>query len=256
MNFLPVLYLSFRNYFRHISRYALILCSLIIVTMVMITFLAVTAGVRASVLSKTSRYFAGDITVQAFELNKSGIFERVSIPPSPAFDNFQQWKDQVKIRSRRSVYLRNPQWAELFFNGNYIYQRRVIGVDWGAEEQVIRGMSLDAGTIPPGDDMDGILISTSVAENLGVKVGDQVLLAGFTAVERQRNTRMFIVRGIFNEGSVFEYACYIHREAVNDLFGLPRGYANEAGIFLNGSNSRRTRDDFLLELRRELEKSM
>lgn len=76
MNFLPVLYLSFRNYFRHISRYALILCSLIMVTMVMITFLAVTAGVRASVLSKTSRYFAGDITVQAFELNKNGRFDR------------------------------------------------------------------------------------------------------------------------------------------------------------------------------------
>ena len=247
MRISSILYLSFRNYSRYLNRYSIILISLTIIIIIFTLLLSLSSGITNSVLSKSSRYFAGDIVLQALDVREGA--NRVAINnPSVLAEFIEDNKDQIKTFSKRSLYWRDHQ---LFFNGTYIKTRRLIGIDWENEETIIKEFSFHSGGIPSRDDQAGILISTVVASNLGAAVGDQVILRGVTE-NGQQNTHQFIVRGIFNEGSLFGYAAYVHRETLNEFATLPVDNINEMGIYLKNRSTRRTRSKLAQEMWNEL----
>ncbi len=244
----PVLYLSFRNFFRHNSRYIIILYSLITVTVVFVIQFAVMSGLRQSVLSKTSRYFAGDVVIQAYRFT-NGNGARILMPDLSELYQSTEADKRIETWAQRTLYLSTPR---IFFNGSSVKQRRIIGAEWGSEAHVLREMSFVDGTVPEEDDRNGILISTAVSELLGARTGDQVLLKGARG-NNQQNTRLFIVRGIFDEGSFFGYASYVPRQALNEFLGYSDHVANEVGVFLNRPHSKGARETFAQDIREKLE---
>ena len=232
MNVPPIIHLAFRNFRYYLQRYTVILVTFVVVSAGFMVSLGIMAGMRNSILSKASRYFSGDIVIQAFEITADDPM-RANIVNLSLPDIFmkKQMRDFETV-SKRNLHLEKE--GRLFFNGKYMNQRRIIGVEWGLEESILSDFSFHFGGMPHAGDMDGILISTAVAEALGTSVGDRVLL-GVLTVHGQHNTRLFTIRGIFNESSFFGYAPYIHKKALNELIGIDGEYTTEIGIHLKNS---------------------
>ena len=232
MNVPPIIHLAFRNFRYYLQRYTVILVTFVVVSAGFMVSLGIMVGMRNSILSKASRYFSGDIVIQAFEITADDPM-RANIVNLSLPDIFmkKQMRDFETV-SKRNLHLQEG--SRLFFNGKYMNQRRIIGVEWGLEESILSDFSFYFGGMPHAGDMDGILISTTVAEVLGTSVGDRVLLSVLT-VHGQRTTRHFTVRGIFNESSFFGYAPYVHKKALNELIGADGEYTTEIGIHLKNS---------------------
>jgi putative ABC transport system permease protein len=132
--------------------------------------------------------------------------------------------------SRRSTYY-NLESIELFFAGYYTRQRRIVGVEWELERPVLSQFDFASGGVPERGDEGAVLISTATARELGIAVGDN-LLVSIRSDRGRSNTAEFIVAGIYIESSFFGYTTYLHRHALNRLREAPEGTVNEIGVYL------------------------
>lgn len=132
--------------------------------------------------------------------------------------------------SRRSTYY-NLESIELFFAGYYTRQRRIVGVEWELERPVLSQFDFASGGVPERADEGAVLISTATARELGIAVGDN-LLVSIRSDRGRSNTAEFIVAGIYIESSFFGYTTYLHRHALNRLREAPEGTVNEIGVYL------------------------
>lgn len=77
---------------------------------------------------------------------------------------------------------------------------QIMGIDPASEANAIYRQGVMAGEFLTADDREGILIGSPLAENLGLKVGDQINLLVNTS-DGSVDEQMFTVRGIFSTGS-------------------------------------------------------
>jgi ABC-type lipoprotein release transport system permease subunit len=77
---------------------------------------------------------------------------------------------------------------------------QIMGIDPASEANAIYRQGVMAGEFLTADDREGILIGSPLAENLGLKVGDQLNLLVNTS-DGSVDEQMFTVRGIFSTGS-------------------------------------------------------
>ena len=121
----------------------------------------------------------------------------------------------------------------VFFNGESVTMRRVIGLDWASEGSMIEHLQIVSGN--PGDmtDIHGVLISDVTAKRLGARVGDQVTLQ----VNREAgavNTVSLFVKAIFREVSIFGfYTLYVDRGVLDAALGFNPGYSATVGVYLD-----------------------
>jgi ABC-type lipoprotein release transport system permease subunit len=92
-------------------------------------------------------------------------------------------------------------------------------------------LTLLQGGVPERGDEGAVLISTATARELGIAVGDN-LLVSIRSDRGRSNTAEFIVAGIYIESSFFGYTTYLHRHALNRLREAPEGTVNEIGVYL------------------------
>jgi ABC-type lipoprotein release transport system permease subunit len=124
----------------------------------------------------------------------------------------------------------------VFFNGAAVRLKYVLGVEWEGEKHLFDKMSFE-GTpeIPAGD--DGILISALVAAALGARQGDSVILETETK-DGQKDTGIFIVRGIVRDASLFGYyKAYVSRQTLNRLLAYDAEDCSSIGYFLDDPDS-------------------
>jgi putative ABC transport system permease protein len=221
---------AWKNYIRGLKRYSILLTALILVSAVLIMVLAVVLGIREGIYEKASRYFAGNIVV----LSYSGTGDSLIEDPETvlkAIDTLESSGIGIQTVSRRSTYYEKTL-IELFFSGYYIKQRRLVGVEWDLEESILSGFDFASGALPDKHDEQAILISTAAADELHVKVGDN-LLVSIQTESGQANTVELIVGGIFSETSFFGYAAYLHRKTLNRLRQAPEDEIHEIGVYLD-----------------------
>ncbi len=120
----------------------------------------------------------------------------------------------------------------VFFNGESVTMRRVIGMDWSAEGSMIGQLQMLEGDPAEMNDPAGVLISEVTARRLGARVGDQVILQ----VQRDAgaiNTVPLWVKAIFREASIFGYyAMYMDRRVLNQAMGFDPDYSGTIGVYL------------------------
>lgn len=187
-----------------------------------------TEGLLKTVREKGAFYFSGNVNINCdsrdgsnhtmdVQLLRSAV--REALGPDPVF--------------LRSIYYGTD--AQLFFGGAMVRQRRVIGIDWSDEKSGVGALNIVSGSFPDDRDLRAVLISETAAKRLGIRVGDELML--LVTGQHGRNTANFVLRGIFKDSSIFGYAAYVSRTAMNDALSLPSDYASDFGVSLHGSRS-------------------
>jgi ABC-type lipoprotein release transport system permease subunit len=120
----------------------------------------------------------------------------------------------------------------VYFNGIALQLKYVIGSDWEEEDHLFKKMQFDGpAEIPAGD--DGIILSSPVAEKLGARLGDSLVLETET-FRGQKNTGVFIVKGIAEDRSIFGYyKAYVSRTSLNSLIGSADADCSSIGFFID-----------------------
>ena len=222
--------IAWRNFSKNLSRYKFLLGTLSFAVIIMVVALGIFSGIIRSIEDKASRYFAGDISIQEYTRVVASIIQNEDI----IIEAVKKLAVPIKGYSLRSVYYRNN--SKLFFNGYYASQRRLVGVEWELEQNILSELSFIEGSLPDLDIAESsILISSATAKQLNVRAGDEVLLSLQTQ-DGPVNTGMFIVSGIFNESSFFGYTSYLSRRSLNNLVQVSESRINEIGIFLENRN--------------------
>jgi putative ABC transport system permease protein len=196
--------------------------------MIMTVTTGLTEGILSSVRGKGAFYFSGDVNVTCYA---KGQDDNV-MDSSMLLAAVRESLGDVPI-IRRSIYYAVD--AQLFFGGQTVRQRRVIGVEWSDERRIADSLNIVSGSYPADGDERAALISETAAKRLGARIGDDLtlLLNGSGG----RNTASFVLRGIFRDSSIFGYAAYISRPAMNDILSLPRDHISDLGIILGAGRS-------------------
>jgi len=184
----------------------------------------IAAGSLETIKDKAARYFSGHISITSFGYGDSESFDDLaacisSLPPSGS-----------RTIAKRSFYYKND--ALLFFSGERIQQRKLIGVDFHTEGPEFSGLLFSSGnweTLAAAS-LPGILISTTAAKLLHCQVGDAITLY-LTTDSGQYNSADLIVYGIFNEASLFGYAAYLRRTDLNQLLQRAPDAATDIAVY-------------------------
>jgi putative ABC transport system permease protein len=216
--------ISVRNLYLQRRRYTLILVAITLGFALVILMSGVSRSLQNGLKDKASRYFAGHVGIVGYHGATAGLSD-----PGKVIAAVRSTGIAVRAIAGRSVYYRTD--AELFFGGESVRQRRLIGVDFGAEGGEFSRLSYASGGWEEMENGGGILISESAARRTGARVGDDMTVFA-TADSGQYGALVFVVRGIFQESSLFGYVSYLSLADMNSLQGKKAGYNSEVAVFL------------------------
>ncbi|MCL2721988.1 MAG: ABC transporter permease [Treponema sp.] len=226
--------LGLKYLYRYRRRYSFLFAALVF-CFAIVTFITSTKdSMSENVYYSAQAHYAGDIIAlgynSEFDFTNHFTANEISIVLNAAADS----KINPKHTVFRTIFYDH---GVVFFNGNSVIQKYVIGCDWEKEEHLFSKMDflskdfISPVNHPVGD--DGIIISAPVAKELGAEVGDSIILE----VENrwnQKNTGQFIVKGIVQDSTIFGYyKVYISRLSLNRLLLFNDDDCSIIGFFFN-----------------------
>ncbi|HTZ52944.1 MAG TPA: FtsX-like permease family protein [Spirochaetia bacterium] len=223
-----LLQVAFRNFTRNGRRFLLLGLAICAGYFFVCSIQSLVSGLSRQINVRGARYYGGHViitrgkeaadaaTLASDDRRIMDAIERSGVHPSAISHRTHYGVDGV-----------------VFFNGESVPMRRVIGMDWKTEGGMISGLQVVAGN--PGDMADprGAMISEVTARRLGAKVGDQVTLQ----VNRDGgavNTVNFWVKAIFREVSIFGYyTLYVDRAELDRALGFDPAYFVTVGVYVD-----------------------
>ena len=223
-----LLQVAFRNFTRNSRRFLLLGLAICAGYFFVCSIQSLVSGLSRQINVRGARYYGGHViitrgkeaadaaTLASDDRRIMDAIERSGVHPSAISHRTHYGVDGV-----------------VFFNGESVPMRRVIGMDWKTEGSMISGLQVVAGN--PGDmaDPHGAMISEVTARRLGAKVGDQVTLQ----VNRDGgavNTVNFWVKAIFREVSIFGYyTLYVDRAELDRALGFDPAYFVTVGVYVD-----------------------
>lgn len=217
--------LAWRNFNRQRQRYRVLLVALILGAVVFSILFGASASLSKTVREKAARYFSGDLAILAYNRLDNRIFDK----EAAVMEGLKTSGLAAESYHRRSSYYSGD--AQLFFNGSFLIQRRVIGIDYNVEKSDFLKMDFSSGGLDTPLGSQDILISEDTAQRLHLKVGDQCILMLKTN-KGYSNTVTLTVKGIFADTSFFGFACYMDYRTLNKAMGRDEEVVTELGITL------------------------
>jgi putative ABC transport system permease protein len=217
---------------RYKRRYGFLFAALVFGFAVVTLITSLKDGMYNNVYYSAQSHYAGDITAVGYD-------------PTSGISHMEENEISTIIYTVNSINLK-PEHTVLrttfgengvvYFNGNAIKLKYVVGSDWGSEEHLFSKMKF---AVQPekvfGD--DGIVLSEPVARKLGAVMGDSVILEVDTRWW-QKNTGVFIVRGIVKDSSIFGYyKVYISRLTLNRLLLFDDADCSSVGFFFSSKSN-------------------
>ena len=214
----------------------------------LITVLTGTAyGCMETVMIKAARYFSGHVSVTGY-LKKDAYIEN----PDSLISYIKESPLPLRNISKRTIYTGKE--ARLYFGGNSVRLRRQVGIDLNTERDELAGLPFIEGSIDflAGESgKNGIIISSAASRLLGARLGDDITLY-VKADNGQHNTATMVVRGIFDEISIFGYATYLRNEDLNTLLLRDKGAATDLAVYTEkGTNIGRFSDELRLHIEKK-----
>lgn len=225
-------YLALRNLILQRKRYALMATAVLIGFVLVTVLTSLAQGAMETIQAKAARYFAGHVSITGHRQRVYGIGNPEAVLEALAGANVR-----IENASRRTVYHRQD--SRLFFGGQSIRQRRLVGVEFENEFRELSALAFSEGGVdgmlgPEGE--NGVLISDVAARLLGARLGDDVSLF-VTTDDGQLNTATLVVRGIFQETGIFGYVTYMRNADLNRLIGRPPAAATDVAVYIPGDAS-------------------
>jgi ABC-type lipoprotein release transport system permease subunit len=228
--FFAIFRLGIKYLYRYRRRYCYLLVALIFGFAVVTFITSIKDGMYDNVYYSAQSHYAGDIVAVGYDSLSNGEFlHRLGKDEIAAVLNAA---DISGIKAKHTVLRTLNGNAFVHFNGNAIQLKYLTGCDWERESHLFDRMNFDE---PPESVMgdDGIILSVPVARQLGVKTGDSVIIELETRFG-QKNTGLFIVKGIVRDTSIFGYyKAYISRLTLNRLIVYDDDECSSIGFFLD-----------------------
>jgi ABC-type lipoprotein release transport system permease subunit len=237
--FIAIFKLGFKYLYRYRRRYSFLVAALIFGFAIVTFITSLKDGMYDNVYYAAQSHYAGDIVAVGYDDNTAG--------------NYTQHLGQDEISAILNAADRagiNPQYTVLrtiysidgtvHFNGKVIQLKYLMGCDWDKEAHLFNKMNFDEPinsiqSFNQGFNLgdEDIILSVPVAQQLSVKTGDNIILETETRWG-QKNTGVFIVRGIVKDTSIFGYyKAYISRLSLNRLTDFEDGDCSAIGFFFN-----------------------
>jgi len=185
-------------------------------------------GMKDNLYQSAQSHYAGDIT--AIGLHTPGKTARLTgTERELILASAEKAKiDPVSLAVRTTVF--GGSKGNVFFNGNTVPLRYMVGVDWEPEKDYFDSLSYEES--PALFDDTSILFSLPVAHELGARQGDSIILEVLT-VTGQKNTGVFIIAGVIEDSTSFDhYKAFMARSALNKLIGFAEDDCSIVGFFL------------------------
>jgi ABC-type lipoprotein release transport system permease subunit len=224
-----LLRLGIKYLHRYRRRYGFLVAALVFGFAVVTFITSAKDGMYESVYYSAQSHYAGDIIAAGYDSYSADIYHLGQ-------------NEMSAIINAAAVSGINPQHTVLrtllgdsgvvYYNGNAIQLKYVVGCDWENEAHLLARMDFDEPPDPAIGD-DGIILSVPVARKLGAGMGDSVILEVSTRWG-QKNTGRFIVKGIVKDSSIFGYfKVYISRLTLNRLVLFDDEECSSIGFFLD-----------------------
>jgi len=229
--FFAVFKLGLKYLYRYRRRYGFLMAALIFGFAVVTFITSLKDGMYDNVYYSAQSHYTGDIVAIGYDTNTSRDYaHHLGQDEISAILNAA---DQAGINPRYTV-LRTIYGNDgiIYFNGNAIQLKYLMGCDWDKEAHLLNKMNFEkpVNSILGNED---IILSVPIAEQLGAKMGDNVILETMTRWG-QKNTGMFIVSGIVKDTSIFDYyKAYISRLSLNRLVDFNDGDCSSIGFFFD-----------------------
>jgi len=229
--FFAVFKLGLKYLYRYKRRYGFLMAALIFGFAIVTFITSLKDGMYDSVYYSAQSHYAGDIVAIGYDNNTSDAYvHRLGPNEISAILNAA---DRAGINPKYTV-LRTYYGSHgtIHFNGNAIRLKYLIGCDWDKEAHLLKKMNFEepVNSILSNED---IIISDPIARQLGVKMGDSIILETITRWG-QKNTGVFIVRGIVKDTSIFGYyKIYISRLSLNRLKDFDDEDCSSIGFFFD-----------------------
>jgi len=191
-----LLKMAYRNLGRNRRRTALSALALSIGVALLLFISAFFKGEMRGSLESTLRLDSGHIQVQAADYDP----DKLSVAWEYLVENPEQITAQIETLDQVQFATPRLVASGIVSVGEESSGVQIMGIDPNSEANSIYRKGLIAGEFLNADDREGILIGSPLAENMGLKVGDQLTLLVNTAngsVDEQK----FTVRSIFSTGA-------------------------------------------------------
>lgn len=220
-------FFAYRNLSRRGKRYIFIFSAMALSFAVITLITGISTGALQALQDKAARYFAGHISITGF---LPGQVQEIK-EPAGLIEILKKSSFPFRTIARRTIYYQGN--AQLFFEGERVIQRRLIGVDEAVEAPEFANLDIIQGSFTFSDDSGnpGIVISKYAAELLHCKVGDEVTIFLSTSTGRPNSDRL-VVRGIFNETSLFGFAAYMDRVYLNQLLEKRSDFCTDIALYI------------------------
>lgn len=202
----------------------------------LITFItSVKDGMTENVYLTAQSHYAGDLIVTAYDKDIDNL-QRIKGPDSKIVT---ETINTLRLNPDKIVYRTlSYENGSVYYNGQLILLKYVSGVDWEHEKDYFENITYQTDPIASFDiDDNTIVLSSPVAEQLGLRAGDSVILE-LPTIDEYKNTHVFIVRAIIEDDSVFGYyKAFISKTALNEMIGYEEDACSTIGLFFNDRNN-------------------
>lgn len=219
--------IAFRSLKYEPKRYLLLFVAASFGIALVITAIGLMNGLLDSFNNKARIYYGGDLILLHSTDGNLGWYntDDVITEIEPYFTS----KDF--LLSYRIDYENNNTY--LFFEGESLKQRKIKGVDFEREDNLFSSLTFSEGSKKILKGTNGIYISSSTAENLNLKIGDNVTLM-LRTTKNYTETATLVVEGIFQDSSLFgANVSYLDFEFLRSMIKYPKNYSISIGAFSN-----------------------
>ncbi|TFG60597.1 MAG: hypothetical protein E4H36_11815, partial [Spirochaetales bacterium] len=206
--------IAFRNISRQKKRTFLLGGAIAFGVMIIVLINSFSAGINVNVKYNVTSLLGGHIYISGRETTETGkalqvIGDRTSLEAA-----LVPVKDKIE-----EVHYRSRTFGELIFVSKQT-TAAVDGVDWEMEKELIDRLQLVEGNKADIPKEKSIILPDSTAKDIGVKVGETVLLR-LSSITGQQNVGDFTVAGITrDQGSMGMTFAYANITYLNSLIGL------------------------------------
>ncbi|GMO26368.1 MAG: hypothetical protein Ta2F_01910 [Termitinemataceae bacterium] len=236
MNIKDIFKLSVKYLLRYKRRFSFLFSALTFGFCIVTVIVSLKDGMSDAVYSSAQGHYAGDIVFGGYDVDfglKRHLDKDAVDKINTALETARHKKeiDPVNIVYRTMLHAFN-----LYYNGDALELKYLIGVDWENEKDYFDGLNY-SGAGRANCDLRSIIISEPVAGRLGIKIGDSVLIE-LQDRFKQKNTAVLIVAAIVKDSSIFGYyKAFMDRSVLNQLIGFEQGECSLVGVYVKNKNT-------------------
>ncbi len=216
--------LAWSYFFKHLRQYIFLISVMSLGFAIITVVTSLIEGMTQTAYGLARNHYGGDIVIHSDDDDN---LEQKSIE---SIDVAVEEEGLNVVR--RIKRLNKFQNGKLYFAGNSILQKNIVGIDWENERPLLKDLNLLDGSLAELNEKS-ILISQRTAEQLKARVGDDIVMEVHLG-GKQINTVNLVLSAIFIDNSAFNsYKSLIDITTFRTLFRVPEENYSLYGLFFD-----------------------